>query len=201
MTPAALPAQIQDWQIPDLPDFMRSAILGLDGMPTLVRDDFGNWNAPLLVYSDVDLALIVPAKVANGELWLVSLDAAYGGEKQYQIRIYTFFKTKRNCLRELAQFHLIDKGICSVRKYATDSLYVNIDKRTMRDSYVPISDYTPAASGSKPPIRSAIVHSLTGPTTDRRELALRKAIAAMAPVINRQMAHERQRYDEDNAIV
>jgi len=103
------------------------------GRPTLVKDAFGNWTAPVSVYSDDDVELFVPDTLTLGG---IPLD---GGEFRrdgtYATYLYSFYKNDHDCRKyRIPEGHESDPKLleaCALLRYQRRVIKVDTRKKTL----------------------------------------------------------------------
>jgi hypothetical protein len=80
-----------------------AVITGPYGVPIVVHDDFGNWVAPIAVYSNSRVEVFIPDVTASS--WVASHVLDFGGHDfAYQVEAYTYYYDTRRTVQELLYF-------------------------------------------------------------------------------------------------
>jgi len=106
------------------------------GRPTLVRvegEDWGNWEAPISIYSDSDIELFVPESLTLGGVYWDG--PSYKKDGTYATYIYSFYKTDHDCrVHRIPAGHEKDQKwlqACAELRYNRRLVQVDMRKKTI----------------------------------------------------------------------
>jgi hypothetical protein len=175
-------------------DDLRTVIPRLRGQPEMVRNIAGQWESAAIVYQDADLELSVPAYLLDGELAVNAIANAplplpWDGSGGYMVALYSFYKTSHGCVLDLqAAKHDSpeNRAKCAGIRYQQRFLTIDPQNRTVTETR-----YTFIGANGLFHLQSAwpqTTYPLDGPLVNAHVTMLRKAIARLQPLVDRNAA-------------
>jgi TPR repeat protein len=175
-------------------DELRIVIPQLHGEPAMVRNVAGQWEAAAIVYQDASLELSVPIYLLDGEQAVDAISNAplplpWDGSGSYLVALYSFYKNSHGCVVDLLaakQDSPENRAKCIGVRYQQRFLTIDPHNRTVTEvSYVLVG-----ANGLAllPPEWPRTSYPLDGPLINAHVAMLRKAIAHLQPLADRNAA-------------
>jgi hypothetical protein len=178
----------------DLQDDLQTVIPRLHGQPKMVRNIAGQWESAVIVYQDAEVELSVPAYLLDGELAVdaianAQLPLPWDGKGSYMVALYSFYKTSHGCVLDLqAAKHDSpeNRTQCAGIRYQQRFLAIDPQNRTVIEARYMFM----GANGlfHLPSAWPQTTYPLDGPLANAHVVMLRKAIASLQPLVDRNAA-------------
>jgi len=175
-------------------DDLRIVIPRLHGQPAMVRNIAGQWEAAAIVYQDANIELSVPVFLLDGEQAVDAITNAplplpWDGSGGYMVALYAFYKSSRGCVLDLQaakQDSPENRAKCAGIRYQQRFLTIDPHNLTVTEaSYVFMGANGLAHLPSAWP---QTTYRLDGPLANAHVTMLRKAIARLQPLADRNAA-------------